>query len=278
MNQSKQLNYLLIDPGHQKDFSGVLPECLVTCGNTCAIGVYDDEGYILGAIAYRCEHFHYYVEWIFVDPAVRRQGIGSSLLRRLFTIIGGTGERYPVTCQVPFSPEEPELYDFLLSQQCADLAFSHDRYYVKSEDIRTSGELNMKCNYSLEQKLFFDLSEAEQKRILRQMEELKLFFVLDMEDWSSGYVPSLCRVILMNKSLMSLILVKELDSGVLELALLYSNYRRGLEELLLTDVGEVEAHFPDRELVFDAMTGEARRLAKHLFPNAKVSHIYEGEW
>ncbi len=278
MKQPEQLNYLLIDDSHQKDFASVLPECLVTGGNVCAFGVYDDEGHVLGALAYRCENFHYYVEWIFVDPAVRRQGIGSSLLRRLFTIIGGTGERYPVTCQVPFSKEEPDTYYFLLAQQCADLAFSHDRYYLKGEEIRTTEELYKQFNLVLEQQLFFDLNEQEQEKILRLMEQENLFFVRHMENWSSGYIPSLCRVIFVNNNLMSLILVKELPSGVLELALLYSKYRRGLEELLLTDVEEMEKLYPDRELIFDAVTPESRRIAKHLFPNARVSHIYEGEW
>lgn len=278
MKQPEGLNYLLIDASHQKDFSSVLPECMVTAGNVCAIGVYDDKGSVLGALAYRCEHFHYDVEWIFVDPAVRRNGIGTSLLHRLFSIIGGTGERYPITLQVPYTQQEPDFYYFLLTQQCADLGFSHDRYYVKAEDIRTSGGLHREWNFVLEQKLFFDLSKPEQERILRQLEQERVFFALDTEDWDRGCVPSLCRVILVNNNLMNLILVKELDSGILELVFLYSKYRRGLEELLLTDAKEVEEHYPDRELIFDAMTEQSRHIAKHLFPNARVVHIYEGEW
>ena len=278
MKQPDRLRYFLIDRDHQKDFANVLPECLITGGNICAIGVCDEEDHILGAIAYLCEHFHYYVEWLFVDPAVRRQGIGTKLLRRLFSIIGGTGERYPVTCQVPFTEEDPDLYYFLLTQQCADLGYSHDRYYLKGEDVRTSDELHRKFNLVLEQKLFFDLSKPEQEKILRQMEQEELFSVMDMKDWSEGYIPSLCRVIIVNNNLMDLILVKELPSGVLELSLLYSKYRRGLEELLLTDVKEMEQNYPDRELIFDAITEESRKIAGHLFPRARVSHIYEGEW
>lgn len=278
MNQPKQLNYLLIDPGHQKDFSGVLPECLVTCGNTCAIGVYDDEGYILGAIAYRCEHFHYYVEWIFVDPAVRRQGIGSSLLRRLFTIIGGTMERYPVTCQVPFSEEEPEMYDFLLTQQCADLCFSHDRYHLKPQDIQNSKVLRRERSLTLEQTLFFDLSEQEQRKILQGLDREGVFNTAGMQDWSKGYIPSLCRVIYVQNTLMNLIFVKELPDRNLKLAFLYSKYPRGLAELVYAAVQEMEAHYPNKTLLFDAVTPESRQLAAHLFPNAKPEHIYEGEW
>ena len=278
MKQSESWNYLLIDSHHQEEFANVLPACLAEGGNTCAIGVYDDEGHVLGAIAYRCEGFPYYIEWIFVDPAVRRKGIGTTLIRKVFSIIGGTGERYPVICQVPFTEQEPDLYYFLLTQQCADLFFSHDRYCLKPEEIREVEDLHRKGNLTLEQKSFFDLSDMEQKKILQQMDQEQIFSVAYMERWNEGYIPSLCRVIYVNNTLMNLIFVKTLPDGNLKLELLYSKYLRGLEELLLSAVKEMESTYPDKELVFDAVSEESRRLARRLFPHARVTHIYEGEW
>jgi hypothetical protein len=272
------INYVHITEENREDFSSVLPEQLEMVNSRITIGAYDNEGYVLGAVSFELVIFEYVIDWIYVHPQVRRQGIGVGLIEEVLRAVMGIGERFPVTARFEFSEDDREMHTFFLSCQNMTTSYSHERYYVTAEDVKGSPALHRPTSADLTTKLFFELSEEEQRKILRRLSYEETYDVADYDRWKEVCVPELCRCVYVKNNLVDLIFMQKLPDGNLELAYLYGKYPRGLFELLSVTVKEMETLFPAASLTFEAMSQESELLAKHLFPKAKAVHIYEAEF
>lgn len=272
------INFVLINDSNRESFRSVFSDDIEMTGNRIALAAYNDEGYVLGSVSCVLVAYQYNIDWIYVHPKVRRQGIGIRLLDRIVRTIMETGEIFPITARFEFSEDDREMHTFFLSSNYMITNYSHERYYVTTDDIRGSSALHRAGNTETTSQLFFEKPEEEQKKILAMLSYEQTYDVEDYDRWKEYCVPELCRCVYVKNNLVDLILTQKHADGNLELAYLYGKYPRGLFELLSSTVSEMERLYPQATLTFEAMSDESEQLAKHLFPKAKTVHIYEAEF
>ena len=272
------INYVQITKENLADFSSVLPQNFETAVSRISIGAYNDEGYVLGAVSLELIMVEYVIDWIYVHPEVRRQGIGAWLIQQILKAVIGIGELFPVVARYEVTEDDMQMHSFFLSCQDMTTSYSHERYYVTAKDIRGSDTLHRPVSSDLTTSLFFELQEEQQKKIITMLFSEQNYDVGDYDRWKKLCVPELCRCVFVKNSLVDLIFIQRLSEDQLELSFLYGKYPRGLFELLSLTVKDMEMLLPDCDLSFDAMSKESDNLAKHLFPRAKSVHIYEAQF
>ena len=97
---------------------------------------------------------------------------------------------------------------------------------------------------------------------------------MDYEAWKKDCVPELCKCLMVQKNLVSLIFVQK-EKNDLSLSWLYGNYPPGLITLLGDALAEANRLYPKAALTFEAINENSEQLAKRLFPNARTTPIYE---
>lgn len=229
-------------------------------------------------VSYILANYEYSLDWLYVEPQVRRQGVGTMLLEEVFRAIVRTEDLFPLSAKFEFSDEDNELHTFFLSMKHMYTTYSHERYYVTKNDIRTSRGLRRQTGTDTVTELFFDKTEAEQKRILARLMREGTYEVTDYENWKKLCVPQLCRCVYVKNNLVDLIFMQKNPDGNIELSYLYGKYPKGLFELLAETVKDLERYFPGTNVTFEAVSEESERLAEHLFPRAKKAHVYEAEF
>lgn len=274
-----KLGRVLIDEENRDVFDSVFPDIIELTDDRVAVAAVDDEDeVVLGAISYKVVGFEYVIDWLYVEPQVRRQGVGTYMINEVLRAVVQSGEILPVTAQFEFREDDNSLHTFFLSCQIMTTSYSHERYYVSPEQIRASDALHRSVKAEHKVVRFFDQSVNEQKAILNMLSRQQTYTVLNYEKWKAECVPELCQCIFVNSNLVDLIFMRKLSNGNLELAYLYGKYPRGLIELLSSTVSKMEALFPGASLTFEAMSDESMQLAQHLFPKAKTAHVYEAEF
>lgn len=270
-----KLSYVVIDEAHRKVFDTVLPETYRIREGAVALGALNEKGEILGTLCWELTDIHYEVEWLYVIPDLRRRKVGTGLMKQLFSAITGTAQQYPVVAQFPFSKKDRELYSFFLSISEMEVNFSHERYVIRPDQIRSSGMLHRMQTPRYEEQLFFELPEERQKQILTKLWLDAGYFVHGYKEWRRNCVPELCRCIFRAEELLNLAFVQMTSDRNLELSYLYSQSPAGLAELLSTLAKEAEARYPEAELTFDAVNEEADHMTGRVFQNPEPIHIYE---
>ena len=273
-----ELSYVLLNEENRGDFDTVFPEGIALVPFRVAFAAVDEEGRILGAVSYILLNYEYLLDWVYVEPEVRRQGVGTQLVEEVFRIIVKTENLFPLTARFEYSNDDTELHTFFLSIKYMYTSYSHERYYVTKEDLRSSEGLKRSVNSEVTTEKFFDLSVAEQKKILTLLMMQETYVVGDYEQWKKTCVPELCRCVYAKNTLVDLIIMQRNPDGNMELSYLYGKYPKGLFQLLSETVKDLEALFPESNITFDAMNDESVKLAEHLFPKARKAHVYEAEF
>ena len=272
------VDYVLITEDNRDDFEVVIPDAMKMGGNRVAVAAVDEKDRILGAVSYQMINYQVEIDWIFVEPEVRRKGIGSGLITEVLKALMHTGELLPVVAYFEYDEEDDELHSFFLSCENLMTSYSHDRFYVKQKEIQESNMLHGGAGAAKRFDNFFDLEEKRQKSILNMLRMDQFYSVSDYEAWKKSCVPKLCRCSFDNNELSNLIFMKKRTDGNIELSFLYAKNPKGLLELLCEITDDLEKAFPMSDLVFDAINPESERIAKHLFPDAKIVHIYEADF
>ncbi len=271
------INYCLIDEENREAFAGVFPENMPFIKTRVAIGAVNEEGFVVGSVAYVLTGYEYEIDWIYVEPDFRRQGVGSGLLDKIFDVMTGAGDIFPITARFEFSTENSDIHSFFLSFDRMITSYSHERYYVNAADIKVSEKLHKPSTDSTQVVGFFDRDVKEQKKILNMLSNEQTYLVDDYDEWCKTCIPELCKCVFVNNNLVDMVILQKVSEGNLELGYLYGKYPRGLFNLLSATVSEMERLYPDAKLSFEAMNPESELLAKHLFPKAKTVHVYEAE-
>ncbi len=270
-------SYVLLDKKNRKDFTSVFPEVIPDEGNRISLGAYREDGAVLGAVSYVLINYRYDIDWIYVTPAARLQGVGMGLFHEITGIISGTMERYPLCAQFPLSEEDPCLHRFFLSCPGVDVSYSHERYFVTAEDLKAIKPLQRKSESRFRSAGFFDEPLQWQKRTLAMLSRSEQFSVADYEAWKNECAPELCKCLMIQNNLVSLLFVQK-DKKDLELSWLYSDYPPGLQTLLADAVADANRFYPKASLSFEAINEKSDQLARHLFPEARHTAIYEAWW
>ncbi|MBR1670998.1 MAG: GNAT family N-acetyltransferase [Butyrivibrio sp.] len=272
------IDYVVVVEENREYFADVIPDVIALKDNRVAVAAVDDDGRVLGAISYVAINYAYEIDWIYVLPDVRRQGIGLSLVDEVLRAVMLSGERLPVTARYEFTEEDQQMHAFFLSCTNMMTSYSHERYYIKASDIKSSEVLHSMRTEDLIIQPFFDETEQDQKEILGMLSNQNSFSVSDYDEWKKECVQELCQCAYLKNNLMDFIFFRKLADGNLELSFLYSKNPKGLLELLVTTVSKLETLFPGTSLTFEAMGDESEKLARHLFPGAQTVHIYEAEF
>lgn len=276
-NPGSRMNYVWIDTENADDFISVLPRDLTLADSHICVGIVDDEDYICGAICYRYTLYQYDVLWLYVVPEKRRQGIGSQLMDIVFSVIGRSGDIYPISALFE-ADEEGSLYPFFLGYGKMDVDYSHERYVLRPKDIYGALFPPEAAKQTLKQTMFFSLPEKQQKGILAFLKSEEYYAPDDYDTWKISIVPELCKCILIGEELKNLVFVHRMPGGDLELSYVYSKNPRGLAEILISTSWDIEEKYPDSRVYFDAVSERAEILAKNLFPKVSAVHIYEAQW
>ena len=272
------IKYVLIDANNAENFDYVLPKKPDMSDNRANIGAVDEEGTILGSISYSLIGFEYVIDWLYVHPDVRLKGVGTGLVEEVKKAVVETGDRFPFSARFEVTEDDPGMHIFFLSFDDIVTEYSHERYVVKPEMLKTAPALQKIPDPGIRTEFFFDLPPDEQKKIIAEIDSEENYVVADFDMWKKRCVPELCRCAYSKDNLAGFIIMQELSNGNLELSYLYFRYHKGLFDLLSETASEIERLFPKVSLTFDAVSDESMKLAKRLFPDAQKVHVYEAQF
>ena len=270
------MNHILVTRENYGDFKELLPEVLPDVRRT-TIGAYDDEGHVCGTVSMQLFEDGYDLDWLYVTPSRRRQGIGRGLLQEASELISHT-DAMPVRAVFEASEGAPvyELFrTFETSGMGFDLSYLYDRYYIRPEMIANLSNRVLDKAKPDAGMGFFEFPSYKQRSFL--LDYAKILSVSSYDVWKAACVPELCRVIAAGERVGALILVAKRTDGNLELSYLYGSNTKKLISLLKYAATEAGRLFPEAELVFDAATKSSSKLAKRLFPEAVPVPLYEAE-
>lgn len=270
--------HVMVNLENYQAFQGVLPPDLISGKERVAVGSCDGEGAVLGAVSLTLIDYQYTIDWIYVNEQARRRGVGSALMSRVFSVITGTGEVFPVSVFFPASPQREELYWFFKSIPGMTVSYSHQRTQIMPEAIRSSKALHRKIKERKNWQNLFALPASLQKQVMSEMNRLGQYVVSDYDEWKALMIPELCRCAFTGDSVSGILLVSSFSKEFLRLSYLYSTNVATLAEGLLQAVKIMEHSFPEKGLVFEALTEESQKLTDKLFPEAEQTDIYEALW
>jgi len=270
-------NYVLITQDNYAGFEGVLPKELLSTSTRFSIGAFDEEGNVLGAVSFTIFEYQYEVDWLYVEPEMRRKKIGTHLMDRVIAVATDTMEAYPISAH--FTDEnENALYAFFVSYDKMDINYSHERFVVAPEEIVNSPLLHSRLKENYDKRKFFAEDNKSQRNVLNYLANNSSYIIEDYDKWERACVKDLCQCIFINNKLEAAIFFQKNTDSSLELSFLFSNNPKALLHLLVSAVEEIEKNYPDYDLRFDAINEDSEKIAKKLFDSAKSVSVYEAEW
>ena len=268
-------NYIQISEDNRDAFADVLPEKLKLKGKRVAVGAVDDEGTVLGAMSYILMEYEYIVDWIYVEPEMRRNHIGTGFIDLIIKMMRETGDAFPLTIRYEFADDDRLLHHFFISLSYMDSDYSHERYYITADEIKNASLPKRNADHEMKITNFFDETYDEQLKLLATIAAGGEYFVDEYSEWKEQCVSELCRVLYVGEEAVDLIFVQRLSDGNLELSYLYGKDPVGLLELISMSITDMIKLYPNASLVFDAINEESLKIAEYLFPDSKSVHIYE---
>ena len=272
------MNFVVLDHNNYEDFSSVIKESFLSNKDRIALGAYEDDGTVLGAVSYVLAGYEYVLDWLFVDPDCRREKVATEILDKIFESMEMTLEIYPLSARFDKSEENTGLYEFFKSYPGFDIEYSHSKYFIKAEDIMDAAPLYNNASGKVKAVNFFDEPVSRQKYIMETVENSGLYQIEDFEAWSNTCEKNLCRVTIDGNNILDFIIIQKKTDGNLRLAYLFSKYPEGLADLLAEVAKDIVVDYPDTELEFEAVSEKSVLLAKKLFPEATEISVYEAIW
>lgn len=272
------MNYILITDDNKKEFESLFGGFRLAHKNRISIGAYDDKGYVCGVISYSQKDYEILIDWLYVHPEYRRQGVGRELVRQVLSAVGHT-EMMPVMAQFEVEGDESKFYEFFMSIEEMDVSYVYERYKASLRSIDSKALLRQNQKRHVKKENFFDLPSFRQRAILKKAADLETGYDVDSyEEWKDSCVPELCKVVEYDDVLHAVIFVQRNRDGNLELSFLYGSTPLVLVDLLSDVVAVAEDMFADAYVIMDCISDSSERLSKKLFPDATCVHVYEAEW
>lgn len=269
------MNLIRITEENYKDFEYVLPLNPID-DNRTTIGAYDDDGTVCGAVSMVQSEDLCSIDWLFVIPKMRRQGVATELVASAVELVEHMGG---FIIQSAFETEDgdDELYDFFLSDavhnMLFDISYIYERFYISPEEIAAFRIPDKRQKQSITS--VFDMPKYKQYQVLELISEY--YELNNLRDWEADANRELCRAVYGKDGIDALIFFVERNDDNLQLAFLYGDNSKCLINLIYDTIEVVKKQYPEARIIFDAVTPESETLARKLFPNAKTSSVYEAE-
>ncbi len=270
-----QWDIVVIENENKEAFAAVLPLNMDLTGYRIALGAVSKYGKVYGAVSYMLVDHEYDIDWIYVEPQFRRNGIGTALMKEMLTAIEKSGDRFMASAKFEYTEDNNVMHTFFLSLEWMDVSYSHDRFYVEPEFIEGSGLVNHKKAINQKPVSFFKLPAVTQKKMLALLAARGEYIVTDYNRWRSEIVEELSRVILVGNEPVDLMFIRKDVNGNLSLDYLYSKYIPGLFDLLTSSAVDVTLLYPDSTLYYDTLDETALKITERFFPRAERVYIYE---
>ena len=276
------MNYIVADLTNIKAFRSVLPEYLADNIGT-SLAAYEDDRSICGAVSFSYDGDGYLIDWIYVVPEKRLQGVGRGLVMEVKKLVSEVGI-CPVRIRFDAS-NNSGIYEFLLSLDgddvYVDMSYSHNRYKVTAGGFTGSDAINgLNVIKDASAKVytitsFWDMDDKEINHALTlAMDHIR---IMDFDDFKKTCEKELCISAKKGDRLLAFSLVQRLPSGELNLSYLYSADQKALP-LILNELAFYMMEYDKKQVIyFDAITEESELLARKIFPDATVESIYEAE-
>ncbi|MBR4514749.1 MAG: GNAT family N-acetyltransferase [Lachnospiraceae bacterium] len=257
-------------------FAGVLPKNVNLKGFRVALGAAGSDGTVYGAVSYVLIDHEYDIDWIYVEPAYRRKGIGTALMKQALTAIEKSGDRFLASARFEYTEEDSAMHTFFLSLgSWMDVSYSHERYYLDPENIESSHLAARKRNTQDKPVPFFMLPTVLQKKILYRLFEKGVYVINNPDRWREEICGELSRVVMKGNEPVCIIFVRKDVNGNLSLDYLYSRDMQGMLELISYTAADALRLYPDSVLYYDCLEESTSKISGRLFPKAEKTYIYE---
>ena len=270
------MNFTRIDQELAEDFASVLPE-QPSLGTGVSIGAYDDDGGVCGAVTVSFDGERYDIDWLYVDPAARLQGVGRALIEEVRKLIGEIGF-CPLYARFD-TGDDNGLYEFFTSIDNdilpVDITFSHVRMELNAADIYENEYLKKYTPLSFTPIRFWNASEELKNTMLALAEEH--LTVLNEEKLKARCAENLCLAIIQEGNPLSFMLVEKTVTDDLVITYLFSKDPKALLTLIKIACTWLKQNYKDKTIYFDTISPEGMFLAEKLFPNEKKLPVYEAE-
>ena len=271
------MNHILVSKENFDFFSHILPEEYYTEGTRITLGAYDNDGVVHGVISYVSLGYECIIDWIFVEAASRRKGVGTGLIREVLSAIKNTGI-CPVSARFEVR-KNSGIYNFFLSFDEFDTEYLFDRYYISSRELMNSKALQKEVKSKLSRHEFFDQSDRARRAVMAKLEDLENGFdIEDPEKWEESCVPELCLFSGAEDDPQTVIFIQKRDDGDLELSYLFSTNPMEMISLMGDLRKMIVSKYPNSDLVFDAVNPTSDGIARKLFPGAIPINIYSASY
>ncbi len=271
-------NYIVVSKENMGDFVRVLPPWYYPSENRITLAAYKDDGTILGAVSLALAGDEYNLDWLYVLPGERGKKVATGLMDEIFKFIGATVEVYPLKASFEVDEKEESLFGFFLSEERMDTGYSHERFYVTPEELRSSQKLNREVEVEFDELYFFRQTKKEQKKLFDEISDGNRYVIEDRTMWEESCIPELCRVLLVDGKVTAAIFIVKRTDGNLELSWLYSKNPICMKKLISVTARDIEKKYPKSKLIFDTVGEGTESMAQKLFPKSKTVHIYEADW
>ena len=271
------ISFLRIDESNVTDFASVLPSKLNLSGKA-VIGAYDEKDQVLGAVAVSTDREQYDIDWLYVDPEVRLQGIGKALVKEVKRMIESIGYR-PITASFDGN-EENGLYAFFVSVSSVDLmidvSYTYDRMELTTEDFYKSEAMTQRGRIDYVPEYFWDMDEAKRNEMLDLT--TGILTITDIDEFEGNCEKRLCLGVYTENGPQAFMLVQKDDDDRFELSYLYSVNSKCLMAILGAAAAEIRRNYKGKQIYFDIVSPEARALADAIFPDAVRIPVYTAEF
>ena len=275
------MNYTIVDFVNFKKFISVIPDSLASDDMGISLVAYEDDGSICGGVSLSFDSEEYNIDWLYVIPEKRRQGVGRGLVFEVIKLVRFSGIA-PVRIQYD-ATQKNGIHDFIQALEIdgfpPSVTFSHDRYtvsvgnFLDSDFIRTLKKRKRPMGYDIDFLLNMD------KNVKKEAYSLAMdhFNILDEKQFENSCEKLLCLAVRGSGKLLSLSLAQRLPSKALKLSYLYADDPKALLCMLLEFASTIVNFDREETIYFDTVTDESSHLAKKLFPDAIPEKIYEAE-
>ena len=257
-------------------FKDLLSDELAADKNCRLIGAVDDSGVPEGVVAFKISGNMVDILHIEVYEALRRQGIGTALIRTLLKYLSQT--ELPFVLQAVYSVSEEDdrvTESFFKSIPDFEVVSGGKYYTITPGTVWNSSRLDFISGFECSVKSYTELSKAEMNNLVNDLKERNLVSFLPGEE--DVLIPELSLCHLENEHISSLMIFRQSDlPDTVELSFMMSDPHK--EEYLAGVLNEVikrlRTSYTDQNIIFSIVNKEAELIAKRFISSdMKVNEI-----
>jgi len=258
-------------------FDELLPSDIRNKQNIISLGVTNEEGVPIGAIAASLVNYSYEIIWLYVRDEERRKGVASKLLREFLSVIRNTNQIYPV--RIKYDSEARDICGFMDSMDYFRRSCIGKRFVIDSDRRRNSDTVSLLLKHGPKKtERFFEQSEHMRDNLYRRLREQEIDLKELVLECGDTFINDLC---LCHKGyrIDALILVKELSQQEIDIVFAYAQNKVYFANVLIEVLRSIHENYPDMTLSITTLNTKSELCVRHLFGNdINCEYLFRDEW